>query len=137
MSRLWQIFQAPGPDDVSLPLDESPWHVGRQARLPKEHWDAIVALARRLQGSWGELLERASDLDDDASRWTTQDSTALLAALGRIIEALPAVAPLTPQVTPDIPENYGNDEHARMVAAVAAVVRESLADGAVFTSYTD
>ncbi len=137
MSRLWQIFEAPGPEEQPLPLPPSPWHFGRQARLPQEHWERIIELASKQHSEWGELLEQASYLDGDSTEWSAHKTRTLRVILSQLCQAIANAEPLVPEATEDIPDPYPNSEHVRMIQAVMAVIDESLKGSGIFDSYVD
>ena len=44
MGRRWQIYIAPGDEDMPLPIEKSAWHFDRRTYIPGEHWDKIIFL---------------------------------------------------------------------------------------------
>ncbi len=56
MSRLWQIFVAPGDGSDALPIDRSPWYSGRTVTLPKEHWEVILQFAASINKQAAQKL---------------------------------------------------------------------------------
>ncbi|MBR8839114.1 MAG: hypothetical protein DSM106950_35225 [Stigonema ocellatum SAG 48.90 = DSM 106950] len=137
MSRLCPVFEAPGSEEEELPLPPSPWHFGRQARLPKEHWERIIELAGKQHSHWEELLEQASYLDGDFSALTPDKTSVLRVVLNKLCQAIANAEPLVPEATVEIPEPLPNSEHVRMVEAVIAVIDESLKSSGIFDSYVD
>ena len=138
MRRLWHVFMAPGESEQPLPIPESPWHAGRAARVPEEHWQQLLEFAHTVDDAGADELERASFLENEQARqWSADNSRALGDLLQRMIERLPAAPPLTPEVTDDILEPYSPAEHVRMVQAVQSVIAESLRLGQPFESWVD
>jgi hypothetical protein len=118
-----QVFVAPGDEDLSLPVEPSPWHRRRWVRLPYEHWSLILAFASGIDPKTAGLLERLSNIG--ASQLPDQSRAELrLAAefLHRISSILPSAPPLVTTLTNVIQEGHPNEEHARMADAVAAVM---------------
>lgn len=137
MARRWQVFIAPGEDGEDLPIPESPWHVSRQARMPSEHWEVITEFAEKNIPGLGELLESASYFDEDFSKWSSEKTQAMYEGLKKLCVLISQSEPLTPKVTDEIPEDYTNEEHIRMIEAVIAVIEESQRIGEMFDSYID
>jgi hypothetical protein len=104
MSRLWQIFVAPGPEEEELPLPASPWHIGRLARLPHEHWERIIEVAGEQHSEWGKLLEQASALDGDFSTWTTDRTRTLRDVLSQLCKVIAGAEPLVREATYELEE---------------------------------
>ena len=129
MSRLWQVFVAPGEDSSPLPLRPSPWHDGRMVRVPHEHWLVILSFAASMNQALSDELgsiSRAPDNnpDDEVSCDLERLSTLIsfMQELGIAIQAAPA---LISEVSDEVVDDLTNDEHARMIDAVACVLKQS------------
>jgi len=128
VGRQHQTFCAPGEKEAPLEIPASPWHVGRCVYIPFEHWEVILDFARKQDPERTELLERWSTTDPLKSYDLHPPATVLDALihfveeLARQIERAP---PLVPEPTEEIPEDLVNEEHARMLQAVNAVLGES------------
>lgn len=136
MSRMYQVFCAPGPEDEALPTAESPWVFGRCCRLPLEHWERFEELlASRLSG-YLDLWDRGCFVDhqDFLDR---EETLELREGLVRLSTLVGEVEPLTPEVTEEIPENFVPEEHQRMLAAAIAVMDEALRLEEPFDSWVD
>lgn len=141
MSRPWQKFVAPGPDGLPLPIAESPWHSNRWVRIPYEHWNLIIDFASRLDIASAECLRSLSWATDDNEMDYIDCSSAELERmldfvnhLSREIEHAP---PLVPEATNVIPDRYPNDEHVRMLSAIAAVFQESIRRNQPFRAWSE
>ena len=129
MSRLWQVFVAPGEDDAPLPLPSSPWHTGRMARIPHEHWLLVIAFAATMNQAMSDELDsisRALDNNpDDEIPVTFERLGALTSFMRRLSSAVRTAPALVPKATDEIADELTNDEHARMIDAVASVLEEA------------
>ena len=137
MGRRWQVFIAPGEEDDDLPVEESPWNIGREARLPKEHWDLIVELAKNNDPELGVLLEQIAYLDGDFSQWNEKKTKKLYKGLKQLCFTIDKSEPLAPEVSNEIPEDHPPEDHILMVRTVMAVIEESQRMGEMFDSYID
>lgn len=130
MDRLWQIFVAPGDKDQPLSIEGSPWHLDRWVRIPREHWDVILNFAKELDLEKGELLVLCSaSLDDNDNDYVHVPNKVLediIHFIEKLSQAITVAPPLVPQPTEDIPDDYINEEHVRMLTAVSEVLKESL-----------
>ncbi|MCA9792881.1 MAG: hypothetical protein KC910_13835 [Candidatus Eremiobacteraeota bacterium] len=135
MSRMYQFFLAPGEEDEPLPLPDSPWHDRRGVRMPMEHWERFDELVAARLPEFLDEWDFFSNLDGEFA--PRQRVEAYRAGLARLHQLVGEVDPLTPEVTPEIPENFPPAEHQAMLAAVMAVVDESLRLGEPFDSYVD
>ena len=137
MARRKQIFEAPGDEDMPLPIEKSPWYIGRATYIPGEHWDKILEFAQEKMPEFGELLEEGSYLDGDFSNWTNDKTDRLYKGLKQLCTLILESEPLTPEVSSEIPENYGPEDHVDMIKTVMAVIEESQRMGEMFDSYMD
>lgn len=140
--RAWQVFVAPGNAEDVLPIAESPWHWEREARIPLEHWNLILDFAQRVDPQQALVLDQATYL----TRAGRSDYTIVLppdqvrevvAFIARLQQEIAQAAPLVPIATEEVPDEYENEEHIRMLDAVAAVFRESLRLGEPFNAWLD
>jgi len=129
MSRLWQIFVAPGDGSDALPIDRSPWYSGRTVTLPKEHWEVILQFAASINKQAAQKLtsyaRSENYFDDDNIHVSREELDSILVFMEKLSQKIEQAAPLVPQPNDDTPEDFENAEHARMVKAVAAVFSEA------------
>ena len=137
MARRKQVFVAPGEEDKPLPIEKSAWHIGREAIIPKEHWDLIIEFALMKMSEFGELLEEASYLDGDFSHWNRQKTQKLYEGLKQLCILIDRSEPLTPEITDEILEDYTPEAHINMIKTVMAVVEESQRMNQMFDAYGD
>lgn len=137
MGRRWQVFIAPGDDEQELSIPESPWHVYREARMPLEHWEVITEFAEKNIPELGKLLESASYLDEDYSKWSDAKTQRMYEGLKKLCVLIAQSEPLTPEITDKILEDHPPEAHIKMIKAVLAVIEESQRMGEMFDSYID
>ncbi|WP_019867403.1 hypothetical protein [Methylovulum miyakonense] len=130
MKRSWQIFVAPGQDTDTLPLENSPWHDERWVTLPKEHWDLILDFGEHLDANNTERLRSFSCSENndpnDYIYALPEELETLVKFIENLADQISHSPPLVPEATEEIPDEYVNEEHVRMLKAVASVFRESL-----------
>src|SRR5262245_7043128 len=131
MSRLWQIFVAPDSNLETLPVESSPWSIERMARLPREHWELILKFAKGLNIQKANALASYSKPQDyfkhgDTIHVSSEELISIVEFMKHLTLEIAKADPLAPEPTREYPENYTNDEHVRMLNAVAAVFQESL-----------
>jgi hypothetical protein len=133
MARPKQRFIAPGPEEEALPIEASPWHFARIVEFPREHWFVILELVERVHGlERREWLERYAYPADDELLPDRRDGEAMIEFLRALQAEIRAAPPLVPEVTEELLENFTNEEHARMLAAMSAVIAEALLRGEPF-----
>jgi hypothetical protein len=129
-SRQWQVFVAPGEETDQLPIEPSPWHDERWVRIPKEHWNLILRFGESLDQDKAEKLDAYSWAADNNEYDNIYASTEELEQLVIFIEELSRkielADPLVPEATEEVPDEYVNEEHMRMLNAVVTVFRESI-----------
>lgn len=140
-SRQWQVFVAPGEETDPLPIESSPWHDERWVHIPKEHWNLILSFAKSLDSDKAEKLDVYSWATDNneydyiyASAEELESLLVFMKELGRKIEL---AEPLVPEATEEVPDEYVNEEHVRMLNAVAAVFQESIRLRQPFRAWVD
>jgi hypothetical protein len=136
---MWHIFEAPdGRGELTIP--PSPWHSGGLVRLPEENWSLILEFAAKRDASLARELEHSSqgtDETEDEVR-VSPDRLERLASFGEeISNALHHAPPLVPEANEQVPDAFTNAEHARMVDAVAAVMRASARSGRPFRAWVE
>lgn len=140
-SRQWQIFVAPGEETTPLPLESSPWHDERWVRIPKEHWDLILDFARSRDAEKAKKLASfswaADDNEYDYIYASTQELISLVAFLEELGREIELADPLVPEATEEIPDAFVNEEHVRMVNAIATVFREAIRLQQPFQAWVD
>jgi hypothetical protein len=135
MGRRYQSFVAPGDEDLSLPIESSPWHVGRATYIPAEHWEILLDFVHKNLPGYGDLFEKASYLDGNFSDWSTDKEMRFRTGLEKLCKILKNTKDLTNEATTDIYEYYPNSEYLEMITAIIAVIDESLRLSDFFDSY--
>src|SRR2546429_9616446 len=119
MGRHWQIFAAPGDEDVPLVARPSPWVSDRWVRVPAEHWLLILDVAKALDQELGGALAWASggsDPNEDASvDLSHQELERLSGFISNVANEILKRPPLTTEATTDIHDDFVTAEHDRMV----------------------
>ena len=130
VKRSWQIFVAPGAETEPLPLVGSPWHDERWVTIPREHWHLILDFADHLDAEKTEKLRSFSYAADgnssDHIRASPEELESSLQFLDALANEIGRSPPLVPEATEEVPDEYVNEEHVRMLSAVGTVLRESL-----------
>jgi hypothetical protein len=140
VSRVWQQFSAPGPDEEPLPAPASPWITGHSVRLPREYWELLIDFARRLDAAEAERLLDQSGNAGWGNETIEADPATLpssIAFMERVEDAIQAAPELVPEATEALPDAFVNEELARMVRAVRAVYEDSLRRGEPFDAWTE
>ena len=141
MSRLEQVFAAPGPEDEPISPEESPWLDGRWVTVPYGDWSAILRFAEDLDDAGGQRLWLQSGTSAAAGTAAIPfDAGAIRDSvdfLQRVAGALIAADPLVPEPTDEQPEAYPNEELARMAEHVRAVMEEALRRGEPFRAWNE
>lgn len=141
MSRRWQKFVAPGGEDEPLPTAPSPWHSGRWVRLFQEHWDLIVDFAAKLdEASAAKIRSLSWAADDNEMDYIYAprgELESVLRFMFRLASEIERAEPLVLEATDDIPDRYPNDEHLRMLSAVAAVFQEAIRLAEPFRAWSE
>lgn len=143
MGRQYQVFLAPDNGLRNLPIPPSPWHIERQARLPFEHWLVVLQFARSIDLEMANSLEAYSRIHHSLNfkehevALSDEEMGMMINFLQRLQDEIERADTLVPEPTDTIPENFTNDEHARMVEAVTAVFQESKRLGQAFTAWVD
>jgi sugar phosphate isomerase/epimerase len=125
VGRPGQFFIAPGPEDAALPIAASAWHTGRTVRLPMEHWEAILDFAEKLDAQKTQTLRAYAYPEGGRLLPPREELDAMLGFVRELEDAIRAAPPLVPELTEIFLEDYPNDEHIRMLQAVAAVLAEA------------
>jgi late competence protein required for DNA uptake (superfamily II DNA/RNA helicase) len=138
---MWQIFVAPGDDADLLPIPNSPWHHGRWVRIPKEHWELITDFAHQLDSEKNQKLLSYSlaedNNEDDYIYVSVPELQSIIEFMKSLSHEIENAAPLVPYATEHIPDEYGNEEHVRMLEAVVAVFQESVSRKAPFRAWIE
>jgi hypothetical protein len=141
MSRPWQVFVAPGPEEEPLTAYESPWLDGRWVTLPLGDWHAILRFAEEVDEPGGRRLwlqsggsALAGDLQIPFEPAAIEASIDLLARTTRALKDAP---PLVPEPTEAQPEAYANEELARMASLVLHVMQEALSRREPFRAWNE
>ena len=130
MGRAWQVFVAPGNEIEPLPIPASPWHDERWVRIPEEHWELMLDFAEPRSYDQVEklrsFLSAASDNEDYYIYASAEELASLIKWMEELEQAIMAAPTLVPEATEEIPDEYSNEEHVRMLRAVRAVWREAI-----------
>lgn len=128
--RQWQVFVAPGEETDELLIEPSPWHDERWVHIPKEHWNLILHFAESLDQDKAEKLDAyswAADNNEYNNIYVSKEELEqLLVFIEELSRKIELADPLVPEATEEVPDKYVNEEHIRMLNAVAAVFRESI-----------
>lgn len=140
-SRQWQVFVAPGEKTDPLPIESSPWHDERWVRIPKEHWNLILCFAEALdQNKAGKLDTYSWAADNNEYDYIyapTEELESLLVFMEEVGRKIELADPLVPEATEEVLDEYVNEEHVRMLNAVASVFRESIRLRHPFRAWVD
>lgn len=132
MGRNWQVFAAPGGDEP-LVGGPHPWIQHRSVYIPLEHWGLLLDRAQLDDAALTQRLELVSGSVDPLAEEDIEVPDAELSELADFVDALAdrveSGPDLTDQPTPEIPDAYTSEEHARMLRSVGLVFRESLRTG--------
>lgn len=90
-----------------------------------EHWEVILDFAERLDAERTKTLRRYAYPENGRILPPPEELDAMLAFIGELQEAIQRAPALVPTTTELFPEDYTNEEHARMLQAVAAVLARS------------
>lgn len=137
MGRLAQLFIAPGPEDDELATSPSAWHSGRYVTIPMEHWEVILNFASQLDEEKANILRGYAYPENRRVLPAKEESDMMISFIGRLQEAIIEAPPLVPEATEVYLENFPNDEHARMLDAVVAVLSEAQRLGQPFEADAD
>ena len=135
-TRNTQVFVA--PEGAAVAIAPSPWFADGWVRMPYEHWALILEFARSVDEIGADNVEQLSNAGVD--QVPNQPAAKLRSAesfLRRLAIMLPSAAPLAAAPTERVPEEYPNEEHARMCEAVAAVMAAAAEAGEPIRSWVD
>jgi hypothetical protein len=139
--RQWQVFVAPGEETDELLIEPSPWHDERWVHIPKEHWNLILHFAESLDQDKAEKLDAyswAADNNEYNNIYLSKEELEqLLVFIEELSRKIELADPLVPEATEEVPDEYVNEEHVRMLNAVAAVFRESIRLRQPFRAWVD
>ncbi len=119
-----------------------PGTLNRWARLPLEHWNLILDVAQGIDPQQAAALDYATHLTaiNEATGEAGLDPAqlrTLVAFIRRLQTVIAHSPPLVPVATAAVPDEYENEEHIRMLEAVAAVFAESLRLGQPYDAWLD
>jgi hypothetical protein len=138
VGRLAQLFIAPGNEDDELPTAASAWHRGRYAKIPMEHWDVILDFAESLDPEKTQILRRYSYPAPDGKLLPPAGEHETIVAFIRHLQSeILSAPPLVPEANELFPENFPNEDHAQMLDAVVAVLKEAQRLGQPFEGDTN
>ena len=129
-TRQWQVFIAPETSIDYLPIKKSPWHLGRQVRLPREHWKLIIDFSKQFDLNLGHLLDECSNVkflstNKDEVLLSDETLNTLLLFIKEIQLEILKADELVPGPTEELPDDYTNAEYAKMLEAVGCVFEEA------------
>lgn len=102
-----------------------------------EHWEVILDFAERLDAERTQTLRAYSYPEHGRILPAREELDAMLAFIGELEEAIRQAPRLVPTITEVFLEDYPNEEHVRMLQAVAAVLAEAKRLGQPFEADTD
>jgi hypothetical protein len=141
MSRLRQVFVAPGEENEPLPLDSSPWHIDRAVYIPREHWELILDFAAKIDPVSARKLDSyswaADNNPDDAVDVSREEIESAIKFMQQVKLQLITVEPLVPEANEETPDSFVNEEYVRMLDAVSAVFQEALKRDESFRAWTE
>lgn len=111
--------------------------MGRLACIPREHWELLIEFANKKLPEYGDLIEKASYLDGDFSKWSMKKTADLHTALEKLCLTLSQSENFTYNDVDEVYEDYPNESYIRMIQAIIAVLKESLKAEEFFDSYVD
>ncbi len=143
MKRIYRKFEAPADTSQCLPIEQSPWHFMRNARIPLNQWELIIEFAKTINPKKAEILERdsvgsfANDEYLDISDSEIFEIISFMLELQAKLEVSEPILSLKDRVFDEIHDEFENEEYKRMLEAVIAVYRESLKLGEPVCAYND
>jgi hypothetical protein len=102
-----------------------------------EHWDVILDFAEKLDAQKTQTLRSYAYPAGGRVLPPRAELDAMLAFIQQLEAAIHQAPPLVPEVTEVFLEDYPNDEHVRMLQAVAAVLAEASRLGQPFEGDAD
>lgn len=103
MRRRWQIFVAPGEEDDPLPVGGSPWVLDRWVRVPREHWEIILAFGENFDAGMARRIDGYSLAADRNEVDYIHTSPGGLEAAAGFLETLSGKSPPPPPLSPSRP----------------------------------
>jgi hypothetical protein len=143
MSNGFRIFEAPSCEEDSLPIEQSPWFTGRDARIPLGHWELLIEFSKEVDSDRAKALEESSvgSFDnDDNIELSESEMIATIKFMEEIKDRLESAKPiflLKDKVFNDIYDEYENSEYQSMLEAVISVYKESHRLGEPVCAYND
>ena len=111
--------------------------MGRLVRLPMEHWEIILDFAESLDREKAQILRRYSYPETRQILPQPEELDAMIRFIAELQDTIRSAPPLVPTTTEIFLEDYTNDEHARMLESVAAVLAEARRLNQPFEGDTD
>jgi hypothetical protein len=102
-----------------------------------EHWNLILDFAERLSAEKTQTLRNYSYPAEGRILPPREELEAMLTFINELKKAIGEAPPLVPATTEVFLEDYPNEEHARMLEAVAAVLAETRRLGQPFEGDAD
>lgn len=118
--RQYQVFRAELSEDIDPDIQESPWFVNDEARIPLEHWDALQELADEKHFVDWDLWEDMSCLDEVYCE--LEELQMFVGGLKQLQKFLRRDMAVMLMRTSHCPEPLPGSEHARMIEAVLKIL---------------
>lgn len=102
-----------------------------------EHWEVILDFAEEIDPEEARTLRIYAYPQGGRLLPPPDELAAMLAFIDEVKDKLGQASPLVPTLTERFPEVYPNEEHVRMLQAVAAVLTEANRRGQPFEGDVD
>ena len=135
-----QVFLAPGPEDVPLQTEGSPWIRGRMARMPGRYWHRLLLALRGQAPEAAELLDGWSGTADPDGVVEYLPTETALAGVRKPMRDLAVLLRGEGVVTDEELAQLGDytrDDMAAMLDAVLLVVETSIAHKEAFSAWPE
>lgn len=135
-----QVFLAPGPEDVSLQAERSPWIRGRMARIPGRYWHRLLLALRGRTPEVAEVLDRWSGTADPDGAADYLPTETAIAGLRKSMRDLTELLRHGGAVTDEelaLLGDYTRNDMAAMLDAVLLVLETALARNEVFSAWPE
>lgn len=102
-----------------------------------EHWEVILNFASQLDEGKVDILRGYAYPENRQILPSKEESDMMIGFIGHLQKAIIEAPLLVPEANEVFPENFPNDEHARMLDAVVAVLSEAQRLGEPFVGDAD
>lgn len=135
-----QVFLAPGPEDVPLQAEASPWIRGRMVRMPGRYWHRLLCALRERAPDVAEVLDSWSgtaDPDGIANSLPTETAiVGIRTPLRDLALRLRGGEVVTDQELAQLGD-YTREDMAAMLDAVMLVVETAVARHEAFSAWPE